>query len=184
MALASPSISPSLDTTKLSRNDNWLLIPSERRRGPRSGSRYHILDPSTELDTFTHTHTHSHCHRAGQACRTLLLAFWCSFFLWKWWYSAFMSDGKLSLGASSPLCYKQLGRVRQNTTALYPIYYADDDIFRPLWPEDSQQWPKHVVVNIINRIQDSYVLTYNTPSLTDEKLIPLQFFTSLTKKRF
>ena len=108
MALASPSISPSLDTTKLSRNDNWLLIPSERRRDPRSGSRYHILDPSTELDTFTHTHTlsltlthththtlsltHSQCHRVGQACRTPLLAFWWSFimkmvifFLYKLW---------------------------------------------------------------------------------------------------
>jgi len=23
--------------------------------------------------------------------------------------------------------------VRQNTTILYPIYYADDDMFRPLW---------------------------------------------------
>ena len=38
------------------------------------------------------------------------------------------------LGASSPLCYKQLGRggVSQNTAVLYPIYYADD-MFRPLW---------------------------------------------------
>ena len=27
------------------------------------------------------------------------------------------------------------------------------------------QWPKHVVVSIINRIQDSCVLTYRTPSL-------------------
>ena len=34
-----------------------------------------------------------------------------------------------------------------------------------LWPEDGPQWPKHVVVSIINRIQDSCVLTYPTPSL-------------------
>jgi len=33
-----------------------------------------------------------------------------------------------------------------------------------LWPEDGPQWPKHVV-NIINRIQDSCVLTYPTLSL-------------------
>jgi len=26
----------------------------------------------------------------------------------------------------SPLCYKQLA-------LLYPIYYADDDMFRPMW---------------------------------------------------
>ena len=25
------------------------------------------------------------------------------------------------------------GGVRQNTTVLYPIYYADEDMFRPLW---------------------------------------------------
>ena len=25
------------------------------------------------------------------------------------------------------------GRVRHNTTVFYPIYYADDDMFRPLW---------------------------------------------------
>ena len=25
------------------------------------------------------------------------------------------------------------GEVRQNTTVLYPIYYADNDMFRPLW---------------------------------------------------
>ena len=30
---------------------------------------------------------------------------------------------------------------------------------------DGPQWPKHVVVSIINRIQDSCVLTYPTPSL-------------------
>jgi len=34
-----------------------------------------------------------------------------------------------------------------------------------LWPEDSPQWPKHVVVSIINRIQESCVLTYPTPSI-------------------
>jgi len=34
-----------------------------------------------------------------------------------------------------------------------------------LWPEDGPRWPKHVV-SIINRIQDSCVLTYPTPSLT------------------
>ena len=34
-----------------------------------------------------------------------------------------------------------------------------------MWPEDGPQWPKHVVVSIINRIQNSCVLTYPTPSL-------------------
>ena len=34
-----------------------------------------------------------------------------------------------------------------------------------LWPEDGPQWPKHVVVSKINRIQDSCVLNYTTPSL-------------------
>jgi len=34
-----------------------------------------------------------------------------------------------------------------------------------LWPEDGPQWPKYVVVSTINRIQDSCVLTYPTPSL-------------------
>ena len=33
------------------------------------------------------------------------------------------------------------------------------------WPEDGPQWPKHVVVSTINRIQDSCVVTYRTPSL-------------------
>jgi len=40
-------------------------------------------------------------------------------------------------------------------------------MFRPLWAifrSDGPQWPKHVV-SIINRIQDSCVLTYPTPSL-------------------
>ena len=32
---------------------------------------------------------------------------------------------------------------------------------------DDPQWPKHVVVTIVNRIQDSCVLTYPTPSLTE-----------------
>jgi len=32
-----------------------------------------------------------------------------------------------------------------------------------LWPEDGPLWPNHVV-SIINRIQDSCVLTYPTPS--------------------
>jgi len=40
----------------------------------------------------------------------------------------------------------------------FPLY-----IF--LWPEDGPQWPKHVAVSTINRIQDSCVLTYPTPSL-------------------
>ena len=32
--------------------------------------------------------------------------------------------------------YNQLGsgfELRQNTTVVYPIYYADDNMFRPLW---------------------------------------------------
>ena len=39
------------------------------------------------------------------------------------------------LGASSMLHCKQLGSgwVRQNTTVFYPMHYADDDMFRPLW---------------------------------------------------
>ena len=53
------------------------------------------------------------------------------------------------------------------------LYYADEmfpkNVYRGkicifLWPEDGPQWPKHVVVSIINRIQDSCVLTYRTPS--------------------
>jgi len=31
-----------------------------------------------------------------------------------------------------PVCYGG-GTVRQNTTVLYPTYYAEDDMFRPLW---------------------------------------------------
>jgi len=38
-------------------------------------------------------------------------------------------------------------------------------LYKFLRPEDGPQWPKHVVVSIINRIQDSCVLTYPTPSL-------------------
>ena len=40
-----------------------------------------------------------------------------------------------------------------------------------LWPEDGPQWPKHVVVSTINRIQDSCVVTYRTPSLMTEKYV-------------
>ena len=36
-----------------------------------------------------------------------------------------------------------------------------------LWPEDGPHWPKHVVVSTINKIQDSCVLTYRTPSLNN-----------------
>ena len=43
----------------------------------------------------------------------------------------------------------------------FPLY-----IF--LWPEDDPQWPKHVVVNLIKRTQDSCVLTYPTPSLNPD----------------
>ena len=35
-------------------------------------------------------------------------------------------------------------------------------LFRFLWPKNGPQWPKHVVVSIINKIQDSCVLTYPT----------------------
>ena len=45
-----------------------------------------------------------------------------------------------------------------HTVYSFPLYTF-------LWPEDSPQWPKHVVVSIINRTQDSCVLTYPTPSL-------------------
>jgi len=34
-----------------------------------------------------------------------------------------------------------------------------------LWSEEGPQWPKHVVISIINRIQESCVLTYPTLSL-------------------
>jgi hypothetical protein len=39
------------------------------------------------------------------------------------------------LGASYLLCFMQLGRGRYVKTqlSLCPIYYADDDVFRPLW---------------------------------------------------
>jgi len=54
------------------------------------------------------------------------------------------NNSRESLGASSSLCYRQLGRVgvRQNTTVLYPIYYADDDMFRPLWAIFRSQYVK------------------------------------------
>jgi len=110
------------------------------------------------------------------------------------------------LGASSPLCYKQLGRglgmskhnclvsyllcwrrvsatvghvqvtkiyKEENCTVynhsigayfklyctIYTIYYDHTlysfPLYKFLWPEDDPQWPKHVVVGIINRIQYS-----------------------------
>jgi len=48
--------------------------------------------------------------------------------------------------------------------------YYDHTLYRfPLYtllrPADGPKWPKHVVVIILNRIQDSCVLTYPTPSL-------------------
>ena len=45
-----------------------------------------------------------------------------------------------------------------HTVYSFPLYTF-------LWPEDGPQWPKHVVVSIINRIKDSCILTYPTPSL-------------------
>jgi len=44
-----------------------------------------------------------------------------------------------------------------------------------LWPEDGPQWPKHVV-SIINRIQDSCVLTYPTHSLIAVNLLVIYIF--------
>ena len=38
-------------------------------------------------------------------------------------------------------------------------------IYTFLWPEDGPQWPKNVVVSIINRIRYSCVVTPHTPSL-------------------
>ena len=38
-------------------------------------------------------------------------------------------------------------------------------LYKFLWPEEGQHWPKHVVISIINKIQDSCVLTYPAPSL-------------------
>jgi len=43
------------------------------------------------------------------------------------------------LDASSPLCFMQLGRVGgggryvKTQLSMYRIYYADDDMYRPLW---------------------------------------------------
>jgi len=41
----------------------------------------------------------------------------------------------LFIGLRFPLFFNAAGGggVRQNTAVLYPIYYADDDMFRPLW---------------------------------------------------
>ena len=47
------------------------------------------------------------------------------------------------------------------------LYYGHTLYSFPLYiflrPEDDPQWPKHVVVSVINRIQDSCVLSYPTP---------------------
>jgi len=106
-----------------------------------------------------------------------------------------------SLGASSPLCYKQLGRGwgtskhnclvsyllcwRRHVSAtvghlkvtkmcievnysfpLYTFLCKEENYSFPLytflWPEDGPQWPKHVVVSIMNRIQYSCFLTHPT----------------------
>ena len=40
-----------------------------------------------------------------------------------------------------------------------------------LWAEDGPKWPKHVVVIIINRIQDNCVLMYPTPSPSHRLLL-------------
>jgi len=65
--------------------------------------------------------------------------------------------------------------IEQNYFLLYTLhafqvtkmYIEENDfpLYIFLWPEDGPQWPKHVVVSIIIRIQDSCVLTYRTPSL-------------------
>ena len=49
-----------------------------------------------------------------------------------------------------------------HTVNSFPLY-----IF--LGTEDGPHWPKHVVVSIINRIQDCCVLTNPTPSLISDK---------------
>ena len=95
-----------------------------------------------------------------------------------------------SLGASSPLCCKQLGRgwgtSKHNCLVSYLLCWRRHfsatvghlqvtkrysfppysfPLYTFLWPEDNPEWPKHVVVSIINRIQDICVMTYPTPSI-------------------
>jgi len=53
----------------------------------------------------------------------------------------------------------------QNMHLYYDHTLYSFPLYTFLWPEDGPQWPKYVVVGIINRIQDSCVLMYPTPSL-------------------
>jgi len=52
-----------------------------------------------------------------------------------------------------------------NMHQYYDHTLCSSPLYTFLCPEDGPQWPKHVVVSIINRTQDSCVLTYPTPSL-------------------
>jgi len=45
------------------------------------------------------------------------------------------------------------------------IILCTDFLYTFLWHEDGPQWLKNVITSIINRIQDSCVLTYPTPYL-------------------
>ena len=125
------------------------------------------------------------------------------------------------------------GRYVKTQLYLYPIYFADDDMFRPLWaifrsqkcimrktiqsmiiskgacsklstrsrwklrictftndhtlyslphytilcPEDGPQWPKHVVVSIINRIHTQLCFDYRPPpNCRSISLVSRRFF--------
>ena len=62
------------------------------------------------------------------------------------------------------------------------LYYDHTLYSFPLYtfllPEDGPQWPKHVV-SLINRIQDSCVLTYPTHSLREYIIELVQVLTKM-----
>ena len=74
----------------------------------------------------------------------------------------------LRRGTFSTICIIQLttrSRWKFRICTYTMIILYSFPLYTFLWPENDPQWPKHVVVSIISRIQDSCVLTYPTPSL-------------------
>jgi len=74
-------------------------------------------------------------------------------------------------------CWKFRIRTTTNDHALYSFPH-----YTFLWPEDGPQWPKHVVISLINRIQRQLCFDVPTPSqFTQTKVqFPLQFSRVIT----